>query len=388
MIRSAETATVRKTTGMATVPQSSVSPAPARNPALQKPSDDAQWSAVLRRDRSADGSFVYAVVTTGIYCRPSCPSRKPHRARARFFSTPALAAAAGYRACRRCQPGSAHPEALAVRAACRVLDAAGDTLPTLQDLGRAVGISPTAVQKLFRRVMGLTPRQYLAARRTRRFQHRLAAGRSVTEALYEAGYSSSSRVYEAANDFLGMTPGAYRRRGAEETIRYTLASSPLGRILVAATQRGICAVSFGDTDAELVRSLEKDFANARLQRDDAGLKKNLSAVLGRMTEHPTARELPLDLRATAFQRRVWQALREIPRGQTRSYSQVAAAIGQPSAVRAAARACGQNRLALLVPCHRVVGKNGSLTGYRWGTERKRNLLAWERESALPSPVRK
>lgn len=381
-------AMVRKTTGMATVLQSPVSPAADPISAPQQHPDDAQWSAVLRRDRNADGSFVYAVVTTGIYCRPSCPSRKPHRARVRFFSTPALAAAAGYRACRRCLPDSAHPEALAVRAACRILDAAGDTLPTLKDLGRAVGISPAAVQKLFRRVLGVTPRQYLAARRTRRFQHRLAAGRSVTEALYEAGYSSSSRVYESSNDFLGMTPGAYRRRGAHETIRYTLASSPLGRILVATTERGLCAVSFGDNDAELVGSLENDFVNATLQRDDAGLKENLSAVLARMTEHPSARELPLDLRATAFQRRVWQALRDIPCGQTRSYSQVAAAIGQPSAVRATARACSQNRLALLVPCHRVVGKNGSLTGYRWGTERKRDLLAWERESSMPSPVRK
>ncbi len=244
-------------------------------------------------------------------------------------------------------------------------------------------MSSFAVQRVFRQVLGVTPRQYFATRQTQRFREELTTGQTVTSALYEAGYSSSSRVYE--KDALGMTPGKFRKQGASETIRYALASSPLGRILAASTERGLCAVAFADTDEELVANLQNDFAQATLERDDEALAPSLTAVLEELREHPIGTVLPLDLRATAFQRRVWDALRQIPRGETRSYGEVAKTIGQPSAARAVASACGQNPVAVIIPCHRVIGQTGALTGYRWGMERKRNLLALERKSS-PQPL--
>ena len=284
--------------------------------------------------------------------------------------------AAGYRACLRCRPDKLHPQAARIALVCRLLKHA-ETAPTLAELGAAVKMSPFALQRLFRQVLGVTPRQYFAARRAERFRQELACLPTVTSAVYQAGYGSSSRVYENSKEALGMTPGAYRKQGAGETIRYTTGSSPLGRILVAATELGVCAVAFGETDDDLRTNLERNFARGTVERDDAALADWLRRVLAEFKEHPLGALLPLDVRATAFQRRVWDALRQIPRGETRSYSEVAQAIGQPAAIRAVARACAQNPVAVVVPCHRVVGKTGKLTGYRWGVERKRKLLALE-----------
>jgi len=337
------------------------------------------WQAVLARKLLADGLFFYAVRTTGIYCRPSCPSRRPARKNVVFYPTSAEAHAAGYRPCKRCQPDHIHPQASRIVAACRYLDER-ETAPTLSELGQAVQMSPYALQRLFQRVLGLSPRQYWATRQTHRLQRELATDSTVTRALYAAGYGSSSRLYEHSDATLGMTPGSYKRRGAGQKIVFTTDASPLGRILVAATERGICAVALATTDAELCSSLQRDFAQADLQRGDAVLAGRLAEVLSHMQEHPLSAELALDVRATAFQRRVWEALQQIPRGQTRSYGEIARQIGQPTAVRAVARACSQNPVAVIVPCHRVIGKDGQLTGYRWGVKRKQKLLAMERAS--------
>jgi AraC family transcriptional regulator of adaptative response/methylated-DNA-[protein]-cysteine methyltransferase len=341
------------------------------------------WQQVEAHDAAGDGQFVYAVRTTGIYCRPSCPSRRPARDRVAFYKTPEEACAAGFRACKRCQPNQLHPQAARIAAACKYLDRVHEATPTLAEIGLAAGMSPFALQRLFRQVLGITPRQYFATRRTHRFREELARSATVTTAVYEASYGSASRAYEGSGDTLGMTPATYRKRGAKETIRYTMAGSPLGRILVAATERGVCAIAFAETDAELQEGLEKDFSRATLERDDEALAENLTAVLDQLRESPVSRALPLDVRATAFQRRVWEALQVIPRGETRSYGAVARSIGQPTAVRAVARACGQNPVAVLVPCHRVIGKDGAITGYRWGVERKRKLLALEKRLRIP-----
>lgn len=342
-----------------------------------------RWQAVLARDLACDGKFVYAVQTTGIFCRPSCPSRRPARGNVMFFATAAQARAAGYRACRRCSPESVHPQTARVIAACEYLDRSHEKSPTLAELGRAVGMSPFALQRLFRRVLGVTPRQYCATRRAGRFREGLATAPSVTAAIYQAGYDSASPAYRQPEDSLGMRPAEYRKGGAGLEIGYTLSASPLGRMLVAATERGICAVAFGDTDGDLVAGLRSDFFSAHLVRDDGRLAARVASVLALMQEHATAMPLPLDVRATAFQWRVWQALRQVPRGETRSYAAIAQSIGQPAAVRAVARACGQNPVAVVIPCHRILGKGGQLTGYRWGVARKRQLLERERsQSAL------
>ncbi len=346
------------------------------------------WQKVDGHDASSDGKFVYAVRSTGIYCRPSCPSRRPAQDNVIFFDTGEQARAAGYRACKRCRPDGIHPQAAIVARACRAIDNSCEKAPSLAGLGKAVGMSPYALQRVFRQILGVTPRQYFATRRAHRFRQELARSGTVTSAMYEAGYESSSRAYERSAGNPGMTPGMYRNQGAGQKIRYTLAWSPLGRILVAVTERGICAVSFGDTDVELCAILRRDFALADLERDDEALASRLSAVLARLQEHPISTVLPLDVRATAFQRRVWEALQQIPCGETRSYSEIAAAIGQPTAVRAVARACAQNPVAVVVPCHRVIGKNGEVTGYRWGIERKENLLALEAKSELHRTAQK
>ena len=249
-------------------------------------------------------------------------------------------------------------------------------------------MSPYALQRLFQRILGVTPRQYWATRQTRRFQQELATSSSVTTAIYAAGYGSSSRLYEQSNATLGMTPSNYKKHGEGQEIFYTTADSPLGRILVAATERGLCAVAFAETDAELCRNLQHDFSQASLQRDDEILADRLAVVLSQLHEHPLSTALSLDVRATAFQCRVWQALQQIPRGETRSYGEIAQQIGQPAAVRAVARACAQNPVAVVVPCHRVIGKSGKLTGYRWGVKRKQILLQLESDSALLTPLEK
>lgn len=342
---------------------------------------DRAWQMVEARKPVADMLFVYAVRTTGIYCRPSCPSRRPLRSSVEFFATGELAERAGYRACKRCAPGQAHPQANMLTQACDYIEQNIDNTIKLEKLGRTVGLSAFHTQKLFRRYLGISPRQYQQARRMEHFRNNLLTNDSVTTAMYGAGFTSSSRLYESANEHLGMTPTEYRRGGKNVAIRYAIADSPLGKMLVAATETGLCAVTFGSLESELEDDLAARFPASDRKRDEAELGSIVKQILGQMTEHPVALELPLDVRATVFQRRVWEALRSIPRGQTRTYSQIAEEIGQPTAVRAVARACATNPVALVVPCHRVIGRDGTLTGYRWGVERKKKLLELESVSA-------
>ncbi len=340
------------------------------------------WQAVLSRDRSSDGSFVYAVRSTGIYCRPSCPSRRPGRDQVVFFPLPQVAEQAGFRACRRCQPrnvdGYTNEQMEFVHQACRSIEAHLDDDLSLASLGAQLHISPHHLQRSFKRIIGITPRQYAETCRLGQFKNRLREGTSVTRAMYEAGYSSSSRLYERAPAHLGMTPTAYRKGGLGMNIRYTIVDCPLGRLLVAATERGICGVSLGDADAALEASLRGEYPAAQIQRDEAGLGEWISAFLSYLHGRQPDLNLPVDVQATAFQWQVWEALRAIPSGSTRSYSQVAKTLGQPQAARAVARACATNPVALVIPCHRVVRENGDLGGYRWGKERKQRLLAQEK----------
>ncbi|WP_238324599.1 bifunctional DNA-binding transcriptional regulator/O6-methylguanine-DNA methyltransferase Ada [Pseudacidobacterium ailaaui] len=338
------------------------------------------WQMVESRQASADMLFVYAVRSTGIYCRPSCPSRRPSRASVEFFATCELAECAGYRACKRCLPNQQRPEIRILTMACDYIEENLDCTIQLKKLGSILGLSAFHSQRLFRKYLGISPRQYQQARRMERFRQRLLGRDSVTTALYEAGFASSSRLYESAEAHLGMTPTEYRKGGRDITIHYTIVDSPLGKMLVAATELGLCAIAFGSLASELEDELASRFPLATLQRDTEGLGVTVQKILAQMTEHPVALELPLDVRATAFQRRVWEALRRIPRGETRTYSQIAQEIGQPRAIRAVARACAANPVAVVVPCHRVIGSDGTLTGYRWGLERKKTLLELERSS--------
>jgi AraC family transcriptional regulator of adaptative response/methylated-DNA-[protein]-cysteine methyltransferase len=346
--------------------------------------DAARWGAVLARDPAADGAFRYGVRSTGVYCRPTCAARRPLRANVVFFADAGDAEAAGFRPCRRCRPNGKSPdEATAARiaAACRLIEAridAGEGAPELAVLAEAAGLSPHHFHRVFTRAIGVTPRAYAAATRASRLRQGLAGAASVTEACYEAGYGSSGRFYANAPAALGMTPGAYRRGGAGARIHFAVGPCSLGEVLVAATQAGVCAILLGDDPAALVRDLEARFANATLVGADPSFETMVAKVVG-LIERPTAPlDLPLDIRGTAFQRRVWEALRAIPAGETRSYGEVAAALGVPGAVRAVAGACAANPLAVAIPCHRVVRLGGGLSGYRWGVERKRTLL--EREA--------
>jgi AraC family transcriptional regulator of adaptative response/methylated-DNA-[protein]-cysteine methyltransferase len=343
------------------------------------------WQAVLNRDRSSDGSFVYAVRSTGIYCRPSCPSRRPRREQVLFFPLPQVAEQAGFRACRRCQPhevdGYTNEQVELIHQACRVIEAHLDEDLSLASLGAQLHISPHHLQRSFKRVIGITPRQYAETCRLGQFKNRLREGDSVTRAMYEAGYSSSSRLYERAPAHLGMTPTAYRKGGLGMSIHYTIVDCPLGRLLVAATERGICGVSLGEDDAALEAGLRGEYPAAQIQRDEEGLGEWVNAFLSYLHGRQPDVNLPVDVRATAFQWQVWEALRAIPSGSTRSYSQIAKTLGQPQAARAVARACATNPVALVIPCHRVVRENGELGGYRWGMERKQRLLAQEKAAA-------
>jgi AraC family transcriptional regulator of adaptative response/methylated-DNA-[protein]-cysteine methyltransferase len=340
--------------------------------------DDARWQAVLSRDRAAEGAFVYAVRTTGIYCRPTCPSRRPRRENVSFHATPAEAERAGFRACLRCGPDAPAPAGgEAVARAAAFLSAHPEERTTLAELARRVGLSPFHLQRTFRRATGLSPRAYQEAARLARFKAEVRRGAPVGLATYEAGFGSSRALYESARDGLGMTPGRYRRGGEGEVIRFATLPCALGRLLVAATERGVCAVSLGAADGPLEAELRAEFPRAELARDEHGVSPWAAAVL-RHVEAAGAPP-PLDLRGTAFQLRVWQALREIPRGETRSYGEVARTLGAPGSARAVARACASNRVALVVPCHRVVRGGGEAGGYRWGAELKRRLL--EREEA-------
>jgi AraC family transcriptional regulator of adaptative response/methylated-DNA-[protein]-cysteine methyltransferase len=340
--------------------------------------DEARWAAVQRRDRRADGHFFYCVRTTGVFCRPSCPSRPARRENVSFHASPAEARAAGFRACRRC-----HPEALdappgddGIVRACRAIDAA-DSLQSLDELARIAGLSRWHFHRRFKAKTGLTPRGYAAARRSERVRALLASGRPVTAAMYDAGYNSNARFYSEATDILGMAPGSYRAGGTAEEIRFAIGQCSLGAILVAATRRGLCAVLLGDDPEALAKELQDRFPRATLIGDDADFARTVALVVGFVEAPAIGLDLPLDIRGTAFQQRVWQALREIPAGRTASYADIAQRLGQPSAVRAVARACAANALAVAIPCHRVVKQDGSLSGYRWGVARKQALL--ERE---------
>ncbi len=347
---------------------------------ISRASDEQRWEAVLAHDEAEDGHFVYAVRSTGIYCRPSCASRRPRREQVLFFEQPALAELQGFRACRRCHPATPRlpePQLALVEQACCYINDHLDAPLTLAELGAAVGLSPHHLQRTFKRVMGITPRQYAAAQRLRAVKQHIKQEPTVTAALYEAGYSSSSRLYERVHDHFGMTPRTYRQGGTGMHIRYTIAACPLGRLLVAATERGICGVSLGDTDARLEKALRAEYPAVDVVRDDGGLEQWVTAILKHLQGEQPHLDLPLDLQATAFQWRVWEALRAIPYGSTRSYGEVARSLGQPTAARAVARACATNPVALLIPCHRVVREGGELGGYRWDIERKRALLAQE-----------
>jgi AraC family transcriptional regulator of adaptative response/methylated-DNA-[protein]-cysteine methyltransferase len=340
------------------------------------PLDEAGWSAVAGRDGSARGRFVVGVVTTGIYCAPGCPARLPRRENLRRFASPGEAEAAGFRACRRCDPRAAADatvHAAVVRAVVDVLEASEEA-PTLEALAARTGYSPFHLLRLFKAQTGLTPRAYAEALRARRLAEGLARGEGVAAAAYGAGYGSLRPAYAATG---GITPGRARRGGAGETIRTAFAETRFGPLLVGATDRGVCFIGFAEPRESLMADLRRRFPRAALVEDDAALAAHVAAVLAYLAAPRGGLALPLDLQGTAFQKRVWDALRAIPTGQRRTYSEVAAALGAPASVRAVATACARNPVSLAVPCHRVVGKDGGLHGYRWGLERKRALLAEE-----------
>lgn len=351
---------------------------------------DRRWHAVLARDPAADGTFVFAVRSTGVYCRPSCPARRPRRDRVEFFRDPREAAEAGYRPCRRCRPDgppAADDLVELARSACRYIETHLDEPLRLPAVAAALGRTPRQIRRAFTRILGLSPKRYVDACRLDLVKARLRARTAVTTALYDAGYGSSSRLYGRAASRLGMTPAAYRRGGAGTTIRYTTVVTPLGRLLVGGTDRGVCAVALGDAETRLLDGLRDEYPAARLVRDGAGLAPSVRAILAYLDGRRPHLDLPLDVRATAFQGRVWDALRAIPFGTTRSYEEVARAIGRPAAVRAVAAACAANPVSLIIPCHRVIRKNGGVGGYRWGPERKRALLERERRAAAARPSR-
>jgi AraC family transcriptional regulator of adaptative response/methylated-DNA-[protein]-cysteine methyltransferase len=339
--------------------------------------NDQRWTLVLARNLQADGKFVYAVKSTGIFCRPSCPSRRPRREQVEFFDSVQEAQRAGFRECRRCRPLKGNPQLEKIEAACRYIEANLDRPLSLEEISRHAGLSPFHFQRLFKRALGVSPRQYQQAHRAGKFRQALQTEPRITDAIYEAGYSSSSRAYENGSEFLGMTPTAFRRNGQGVSISYTIAQTELGRMLIATTPRGVCSVRFGDNERELESELRQEFSAAEIARDDSALRAAAAQVQKLLAEPLAAGAIPLDIRGTAFQQRVWRALREIPRGETRSYTEIARRIGKPTAVRAVANACASNPVAVVVPCHRVVQTNGSLAGYRWGVNRKAALLEKE-----------
>ena len=362
-------------------------------PSMAPASHDNWWEAVVARDPNHDGQFFFAVATTGVYCRPSCPAKRPRRENVTFFRRPEAAEKAGYRACLRCKPKATagNPQITMVKEMCRYIEQHLDEAVTLEKLAKVFGQSPFHLQKTFKKTLGISPRAYADSCRMGLLKRNLQAGRSVTHALYDAGFSSSSRLYERTASQLGMTPDKYRRGAVAASIRYTCTDSPLGRMLVAATEKGICAIQFGDTDDELTEGLKREFPFAVRKREDESMRSWTNVVLRQISGHKLNRSLPLDIQATAFQRRVWAHLQSLPFGTTQSYGEVAQAIGQPNAARAVARACASNRIAVAIPCHRVVRGNGDMGGYRWGAERKRALLQLEQKGsnarAAASPSR-
>jgi len=346
---------------------------------MTKPDTESYWDAVNARDRAMDGVFYYAVMSTGVYCRPSCPSRRPRRENVVFFRARQAAERAGFRPCKRCKPDSASqldPNTQLIEKVCRYIDAHPDEPVTLEALSRALGISPFYLQRTFKTITGISPRAYADSRRLNSLKAGLREGHSVTRSLYDAGYGSSSRLYERASSQLGMTPLRYRKQGAGETIDYTIAATPIGQMLLAATGQGICSIQFGDSAATLEHQLRDEYPKAEIIRADRKLGGQVKALRA-IIEGKSAVALPLDIQATTFQRRVWQELQAIPRGATKSYGEIAADIGHPKAARAVARACATNPVAIAIPCHRVVRENGDMGGYRWGAERKKKLLSLE-----------
>lgn len=353
-------------------------------PTLPTPTErDPRWAVLLRRDKAFDGAFVYSVRTTKVYCRPACPSRLAKPENVRFHDTGAEAEAAGFRPCLRCRPDEApraaqHAERIA--AICRRIEAA-ETVPTLEVLARAAGLSPFHFHRLFKATTGLTPKAYAEAHRADRIRDRLASGTgSVTEAIYDSGYPSSGRFYAASDEVLGMTPTAFRKGGADAVIHFAIGQCSLGAILVAQSDKGVCAIALGDDPDALARELQDRFPKAELVGADAEFERRIAEVVAFVEAPAIGLDLPLDVRGTAFQQRVWQALRAIPAGETASYAEIARRIGKPEAVRAVAGACAANTIAVAIPCHRVVRTDGSVSGYRWGVERKRALLDREARS--------
>jgi AraC family transcriptional regulator, regulatory protein of adaptative response / methylated-DNA-[protein]-cysteine methyltransferase len=345
-----------------------------------------RWQAVLERDPSLDGTFVFAVSSTGIFCRPSCPAKRPRRQNVSFFDDALQAEQAGYRACLRCRPKAidGNPQSALVRALCRYIEQNIEDRLTLSQLAKEFRRSPFHLQRTFKSVLGVSPKAYIDAVRLRQVKQNLQAGHDVTTALYAAGYGSSSRLYERTAAQLGMTPEKYRRGAVAAVIRYTIvrytiAGSPLGRMLIAATDKGVCAIQFADNDEQLQQGLMREFPFATRRRDDDAMSEWRANLTRLMEGRETNPSLPLDIRATAFQRRVWEALQKIPRGETRSYSAIAKKIGMPKATRAVARACATNPVAVAIPCHRVVRQDGDPGGYRWGIERKEQLLELEKQ---------
>jgi AraC family transcriptional regulator, regulatory protein of adaptative response / methylated-DNA-[protein]-cysteine methyltransferase len=337
-----------------------------------------RWQAVLAHDRASDGRFFYGVKTTGIYCRPSCPSRRPKASsNVEFFRDHTAAELAGFRACQRCKPREVSVQIALVERLSDILQARADERVTLEELAATCGVSAFHLQRTFKRFTGLSPREFQDAKRSERFKHDLRTEPTVTDAIYAAGFGSSSRAYEGTYERLGMTPKQYRKSGSGQSVHYTSFSSDFGQVLIAATEKGVCSLRLGETDAALVQELREEFSAATLTRNDVRLEPFVEIVRNYLTDFSKAPDLPLDVRASAFQARVWQALRKIPAGETRTYSDIAAELGEPKAVRAVARACATNPVALAVPCHRVIGKTGALSGYRWGVDRKRRILEQE-----------
>lgn len=344
--------------------------------------DTTWWISVQQRRKELDGTFFFAVKTTGIYCKPSCPSRRPNKENIVFFSDTQQARDAGYRACSRCHPDTQGSEQqMIVQSVCKIIEANLERKLTLSELSNHVGVSKFHLQRTFKSHTGLTPREYANQCKLKLLKQELAAGKSVTEAIYEAGYSSSSRVYETSNQQLGMTPSLYAKRGKDLRISYAFSDSPLGLLLLAGTSRGICFLQFGDSADSLLKQLSQEFSAAELAEDESALTNWLESLYGYFYENKRFEDtIALDLEGSDFQRTVWQYLQKIPPGETRTYTEVASAIGKPDAIRAVASACAANKVALVIPCHRVVRKDGNLAGYRWGLNRKQGLLKAEQRS--------